>query len=406
MKILALNLYYAPDIASSGQLLTELCEGLQDLGNTVSVVAGQPSYISGSEPAPAHEVRNGVDVHRVSMGKHLGRNSMLTRLIGYTKFMFRARKLAKQVAEEFEPDVILTLSNPPTVGLIAGGIAKSRKVPYLYVLYDIFPDVVRFSGGIRLVWPLPAMWDLMNRWIFKQSHTIVVPGERMEKHLQLTKDVPVSKTVSIPNWGTPDLSTTGGESNFRESMGIPDDEFLLLYSGNLGVMHPVEDMVEAASIVAERPIRFLFIGEGKSKAYAQKLAAEKGLINVQFEPFVPIETFSDAVHAADAVLVGLKPGTETLAVPSRTYTFMSAGKPILAIMPPDSDIAQTISSSNSGINSTNVTEFADAIVRLQESKDLCDELGRNALTEYRRHFTKTQVVSRYHDLLMKISDSS
>ena len=105
VKILAINLYYAPDIASSGQLLAELCEGLSALGNSVAVVTGQPSYISSSPTSPEFEILNGVEVHRVSMGRHVGRNSMWTRLVGYTKFMYRARKMANRVATEFSPDV-------------------------------------------------------------------------------------------------------------------------------------------------------------------------------------------------------------------------------------------------------------------------------------------------------------
>ena len=85
--ILVINQYYRPDVASSGQLLAELCEFLQSQNITVHVITGQPSYTSEAPTVPEEEILNGVTVHRVSLGKSIGKKTLLTRIKGYSKFL-------------------------------------------------------------------------------------------------------------------------------------------------------------------------------------------------------------------------------------------------------------------------------------------------------------------------------
>ena len=101
--ILVINQYYRPDVASSGQLLAELCEFLSSGGITVHVVTGQPSYTTDAHPAPKEELLNGVIVHRVSLGKSIGKNNMATRFAGYCKFLWRQKILVRYYPRQKNP---------------------------------------------------------------------------------------------------------------------------------------------------------------------------------------------------------------------------------------------------------------------------------------------------------------
>ena len=116
--ILVINQYYRPDVASSGQLLAQLCEFLSSSGITVHVITGQPSYTADAPRVLQEEISNGVIIHRVSLGKSIGKTTLITRFVGYLKFMLRAWISARQIARKTNPDAVMTLSNPPIVGLI------------------------------------------------------------------------------------------------------------------------------------------------------------------------------------------------------------------------------------------------------------------------------------------------
>ena len=93
---------------------------------------------------------NGVIIHRVSLGKSIGKTTLITRFAGYLKFMLRAWISARKIARKTNPDAVMTLSNPPIVGLIGGFVAKTQKIPFVYVLYDIHPDILIATKWMKL----------------------------------------------------------------------------------------------------------------------------------------------------------------------------------------------------------------------------------------------------------------
>ena len=150
LKILAINQYYEPDRASSGQILAELCEGLVKRGFEVTVITGQPSYDETAFDAAVSENIQGVKVHRVSVGRKRGRSSMRVRLLGYAKFMWNAWKTGVSIIGSQQPDIVLSLSNPPIVGLVATCLSRKTNAHYVYVLTDIHPDIAILSGSVPL----------------------------------------------------------------------------------------------------------------------------------------------------------------------------------------------------------------------------------------------------------------
>ena len=167
-RVLVVNQYYEPDVASSGRLLTELCRGLVKGGIGVSVVTGQPSYGGLVPAASASETLDGVRVQRVALGRARSRERMFTRISGYARFMWSAWRTARRLAKAEQPDVVLTFSNPPSVGLIAAYLAKRRGLRFIYVLHDIHPDILRATAWVRIPGAILWLWDVVHRCVLRR----------------------------------------------------------------------------------------------------------------------------------------------------------------------------------------------------------------------------------------------
>lgn len=399
MKILVINQYYAPDVASTGQLAAEICASFVAKGEEVHVVTGQPSYAQNSSPASAYEVLDGVHVHRVHLGNSKGRENLLVRCAGYLKFLFGAYKLSKAVAKIERPDIVMTFHNPPFVGWLGAKLARSYGLRFVYVPYDIHPDVLIATKWVYLPKPLVWAWNLLNHFILRQSGSVIVLGQGMKNTLVYGKNVPVEKVRVIPLWGRPELAPQPTDRALRNEYGIGDAELLFLYSGNIGIMHPLERIIAAAHELRDLPVRFVFVGDGAKRAPLMQCAANLGLQNVSFLPFQSEERFPRLVAASDACIVALEPGLEKFALPSRAFTFLSAGRPLLTLMSPEADVAKLVIEANCGWNCTDAEELIVQIKTLVRYPDLLRRAAENARQIYERRFTRESIINEYHNVI-------
>jgi glycosyltransferase involved in cell wall biosynthesis len=398
-RLLVINQYYAPDLASTGQLAAELCEGLVRRGFEMHVVTGRPSYSPGSPEAPAFEERNGVQVHRVPIWLK-GRERMSTRLLGYLQFLWGAWRRARHLLKDKPFDVVLTFHNPPFVAAVGAYLARRHKLRYVYVLYDIHPDILIATG-----WRLPRLvirlWEAANRWIFANAEHIVVLGEGMKQTLVEGKGVPPGKVQAIPLWGRPELEPLpkGQSARVRRELGLGKDELLLLYSGNMGIMHPLDPILDAAVLLQGEPVLFLFVGDGAKREALLRRVEREGLENVKFLPFQPEERFVQLVAAADACFVVLEPGLERLALPSRAFTFLSAGRPLITLMSSEAEIAHLVREAGCGWNATTAQELVGLVRHLLSHPEELAQKRAAAREAYERNFLRKGILDRYAKVL-------
>ena len=397
-KLLVINQYYAPDVAATAQLAAELCSSLAERGYEVHVLTGQPSYTATASEAPPFEVLNGVHVHRVPMNAG-GRERMRSRLTGYLQFLWRARRMAGKLASLEHFDGVLTFHNPPIVGIVATLLARRHGIRYTYVLYDIHPDIVIATGWIRLPRPVFWLWDVVHRWIMRRADAIIVLSENMKRTLVEGKHISPERVHVVPVWGRPELRPAPPSAELRQELGVGEKDQLLLYSGNMGVMHSLDTVLDAADLLRGQPFRFLFVGDGIKRELLVSRAQREKLDQVRFLPFQPEERFVQLVSTADLCLVCLAPGMERFALPSRTYTFMSAGRPLITVMSPDADVAQQVTEFRCGWNVTSGAEFARLVNRLaKEPQELIDS-GERARAAYEMKFRRERVTEEYIKVL-------
>ena len=397
-RLLVINQYYPPDVASTGRYAAAICSALARHGYEVHVVTGQPSYTAASPRAPNYELLDGVHVHRVSLGPFRGRERLTTRLGGYLLFLWGAWRYARHLLRTRRFNLIITFHNPPFVPVIGASLASRRTIPYVYIPYDIHPDVLVATG-----WPIPKpvvwAWDRLNRWIFQQAHAVVVLSDGMKSVLVQNKGVAETKVRVIPLWGLPEFEALPPGDAIRKELGIGTGDLMLLYAGNLGILHPVDPILDAAVNVRDLPVHFVFVGDGVRKQQLAARAQELRLARVHFLPFQPEERFAQFVAAADACIIVLGPGVEQLALPSRAFTFLSAGKPVITLMAPHADIARLITRTGCGWNVSNGEQLAALLRELVRDTAKVKEKGAQARTVYRERFRRAVVLQAYISLV-------
>lgn len=394
-KLLVINQYYAPDVASTGRLAEELCRGMVSRGMEVHVVTAQPSYTAESQEAPAVEMLDGVRVHRISIGSTRGRERISIRLIGYLRFLWGAWRMARAIVISEHPDAVLTFHNPPAVGLIGAALAKRYNLRYTYVPYDIHPDILVATSWVRLPRPILWLWGIMNRRILRAAHAVIVLGEGMKRTLVEGKGAVADRVHVIPLWGSPELTPAPQDRALREELGIGDNELLLLYSGNMGIMHTLDPILDAAAELKDEPVRFLFVGGGTKREHLMQRVVSEKLERVTFLPFQSQERFVRLVNASDACLVALQPGMERLAVPCRSFTMLSAGRPLITLMAPEADVAKIVTQTGCGWNVTTSRQLVQLIRRLRHGRQELARRGRLGRQVYENRFSRETIIERY-----------
>jgi glycosyltransferase involved in cell wall biosynthesis len=189
------------------------------------------------------------------------------------------------------------------------------------------------------------------------------------------------------------------DARIRAEFGVSDGDLLLLYSGNMGLMHAPDPILEAAARVKDIPVRFLFIGDGARRRHLVDRVRREGLDRVTFLPLQPEARFIDIIGASDACFVALRPGLERLAVPCRAYTLLSAGRPLITIMNPQADIARLVAETGCGWNVENAADLSELIRALWRDPERIRAAGRNGRRVYGERFRREALLGSYVRIL-------
>lgn len=406
MKILFLTLYFEPDIAANAIVMTELAEELTTLGHQVTVVTAFPHY-AGNVVDYRYRGRlfqrdehKGIRVIHTYLYTSPHKQRFLVRFLNYVSF-----NLLSTLAGLFAgpQDVILAPSPPLTIGLSAYIISRVKRIPYVYNVQDIYPDVVVKLGILRNPWIIRfSRW--LERYVYARARHITVLSEGFRANL-LHKGVPLEKLTVIPNFVDVDfIRLLPRDNGFRHRCGL-DGRFVILYAGNLGHSQGLEHVLECAALLQDQDdIAFVIVGNGSRKPYLEAQAQEMGLGNVRFIPFQPREDVPDIYAAADVSLAPLRKGIALYSVPSKVYTIMASGRPVVAAVDPGSDAWELVEQAQCGlcIEPENPHALAEAIRALHADPALRQRLGRNGREHVVQHYTRQAVARQYHELLTSL----
>lgn len=294
------------------------------------------------------------------------------------------------VAFKYRKAHIVAITNPPFSVFVPWLLRCS----YDILIYDLYPDaLVHYNYISRKNW-LYRIWSYLNKAVFRKARKIYTLTEGMKKLASNYSHSPTDIKI-VPLWSSSsDFQKVEKEENVILKQTGTLDKFVLVYSGNLGVTHPIEKLIYIAEKLDPEKFSVIIIGGGAKKKMLEKLVEDKKLANVHLLPWQPVEYLSHNLQAADLSVVTLDAEASDLSIPSKTFNILSIGNPILGICSSSSGLAELIQVHNCGIVSDgdDTDDVVDHIVRLQSNPELLRQF-RNNSQEASELFTKKNAES-------------
>ncbi len=405
-RIVILNQYYVPDVASTGHLLHELAEEFARLKKPVRVTTCFPSYGPPETwlPCAAHETTNGVEVRRL-LTTRFSKDRLAGRLLNSITFLVPLG--LRQLFAKRKGNVYLYTSNPPYLGVIGGFVSLFRRHPYVVLLHDSYPHLAVWVGKIGAGGFIDRLWDRLNRVMYRRAlHTIVLCQKAKELVVR-DYGLDPSRVHVIPNWADPSAlkPVPKRETQFARQHSLLET-FTILYSGNLGLYYEFETLLSAADKLRDENFRIVFIGSGGKKQFIADEVARRGLKNVQMFPYQPFETLNDSLNACDASVVTIAQGIEGISFPSKLYSSLAVGKPIIAISEEGSELKDIVEREGAGlwVKLGDVDGLVAAIRRLIAEREFCEQAGSNARALMERRYTLQASARAYAHVLELAAD--
>lgn len=400
MKLIYFVQYYTPEKASGLSLVEDLLDGFSQHGWKTDVFTPTPTRGVTNEQRKEYarkrvEVKYGgrLTIHRM----HLYREGkgFVGRAIRYVLFSIECFWKAATVPADF----IFTGSGPPTQGIAVGLAKKVSGKKVIYNLQDIFPDSLVTSGICREDSFLMKIGRAMENFTYRNADHIITITEDMKANI-IGKGVPAEKVSVVRNWIDTDkiqhISRT--DNKLFDELKLSRDKFYVVYAGNLGKVQGVDVMLKTASLMKNnKDIQFVIFGNGSEEDNLKKLTIENQLKNVSMYPLQPFERVSEVYSIADVCLIPCAPGTGRSGMPSKTWTIMAAGIPIIASFDRGGEMAQIIEEAECGfcIRAGDETKLRETIMRVYEDRQLKERLGQKAQEYAEENVSKSEAVAKY-----------
>ena len=404
MRISVFVAYYEPEIAASLYIVTNIYEAMADFGWDVDLFVPMPTRGVDDDTRKLYKKRkletkcNGnLKIHRFSMMRE-GENTFL-RAIRYliVNLVFIWKGLWTPT------DLIFVHSTPPTQGAMAAILKKFKRVPMVYNLQDIFPDSLVNTGMAKqdsLLWKIGRV---IERFTYKNADKIIVISEDFKQNI-IAKGVPIDKIELIYNWVDENavVNIERDQNRLFDKYGLDRNRFYITHCGNIGLTQNMDMLLEAAKELEQHSdIVFILVGDGAYKAEVENKIAEKDIKNVKLLPFQPYEDISYVFSMGDVGLIISKKNVGQNSVPSKTWSIMSAERPILASFDIDSELSSIVKQANCGlcVQADEKGALIDAILHLFENRYEARLMGRNGRKYILNNLTRAAGTSKYINLL-------
>lgn len=406
MRILLIAPYYTPDLGPSAPLFAMLSEGLVKHGHEVLVVTTVPHYPSGRVSSAYkgkwihRSVENGVKISRVWLPS-VKRSNFAFRLLQFLSYQIGA------VWAEFNQKYDIVIAANPGLWIwlpFVYYVSISRK-PALFSVHDVYPDVGVTLGVFRNKFTI-AFIAWLERYCLNHSRIVRILSESFRPGLR-NLGTPDAKMALVYDWVDTDLiRPLPRENDFAQVCDLKA-RFVVLYAGNIGLSQGLENVLAAAEELAEQPdIHFLFVGDGPGREELIAQAQSHRLRNVQFVPFQPRDRLPEVLGSADVSLVILRKRIGTGSLPSKTFSILASGRPIIASIDQQSETWDLIQKAQAGlcIEPENPQALVKAILMLKNDQNLRERLGKNGRIWAERRHSPQSATIQFEELLNKVID--
>lgn len=370
-SVLFINRVYPPLRGATGRVLRDLARGFAKAGWDVTIIT------TGHKAGESYDGK----VRVIRVKAPMAKKTVTAYAIVWFKLLLRAMRHERT-------DLIVTMTDPPLIVIAGQMLRRMKKARHIHWCQDMFPDLFP-ALGVKFSRPVMNFFRKSSRRAMKKCDKVVTVGRCMGKRLKESGLV-AGKIAIIPNW--PDYELLNGDGkkkpvrkrryrkggkNIRpfdqQLRDGHEQKFRVLYSGNLGLAHPVDTIIGAAAILADThpDIEFVFVGHG---ANVDKLAAERArrrLENIRFLPFQPASKLKELMESGDIHLISMSHEAAGMLVPCKLYSALAVERPCVLIGPEDCETAQVLTDFHAGtvVPQGQAAQLADIIKKYRMDSD-------------------------------------
>jgi colanic acid biosynthesis glycosyl transferase WcaI len=404
VKLLVAVPHFVPDVAPTGEVAARLVRELAERDHEIEVVTSLPWYRN-------HAVESGYEgrlmrhedtpwgrITRVHPFPAEDKTNLSRRAASYLGF---SALVAAVGARATAADGVLAMSPPLTLGPAGWVIGKRKRAPFVFNVQDVYPDVAIDLGYFNSERLIRATRRL-ERWCYAHADAVTVLSDDLRANVARKTEHPERVRV-IPNFvDTEAIFPAEKENAYRRDFGL-SGKTVVMYAGNVGLSQSLDIVLEAAGALAyEEDLVFVINGQGAKRAELQSRA--RGLDNVIFVDMQPAERLPEVLAAADIHLVPLKKGLAASSVPSKTYSIMAAGRPLVASVDAGSEVERLVERSSAGIAVP--PEDAEALTKtlkgLLEAPAELERMGAAARSFVESWASPAAVAKAYEDLFHEL----
>jgi colanic acid biosynthesis glycosyl transferase WcaI len=400
MRIVVWGINYLPEVTGIAPFNGALCEFLIAQGYDVTMLTAFPYYPIWRKRARdagkwfESETSNGLRILRC--WHYVPATASTPRRILHELSFVAASSL--RLLFTSKPDLLIVVSPPLLLGVAARAACRLRGGRYLVHIQDLQPDAAIRLGMVRSRTFIDALHRLESA-AYRGAWRISAISHGMLDALR-KRGVPEEKLVYFPNGVRPPKEVRAGR--FRETNRFDADRFLVVYSGNLGVKQGLQSLVDAGRNLKDRPIKLIICGEGPEKK--RLLAAANGLPNVWFKGLLDEQSYQEMLADADLLVLPVVSGSGNSFLPAKLLSSCAAGKPVLAICDPDSELARIVRTSRCGevLPPGNPQRIAQTLVALSNERTRLRTMGK-AAKDFAEQYAQDKLLKEFWEKL-KIAD--
>ena len=396
--ILFLCQFFYPEYISSAQLPYDTVRALKAAGFSVGVLCGYPrEYLDGAD-IPVKEDIDGIHIHRLKYIQ-LDRSGFLGRIVNYFSFTLMVLLHLFEIAGY---RAVVVYSNPPVLPWIASWAKVLFGTKLVFVSYDLYPEVATVTNTLREGNIICRLMNHINKCVCRRADKIVALSSEMKAYILKSRPASQEKVTVIPNWYE-DRGMAERDLRTNRFRGTVNGRFVVSYFGNMGTMQDMDTILGTIrELRDEESIFFLFAGHGNKMEKLKQIVAEEGISNIAIHNFMHGQDFQDALAISDCAFVSLEKGATGLCVPSKTYSYMMQGLPLLAIMD-ECDIVRHIQQ-GAGFWAKNgeSQKLADAIRCLRDDPAQKQAMGQTCREIYLQNYTTEICTKKYVTLFQSL----
>ena len=403
LRIAVLCPHFAPDTAPTGDVITRIVHELAARGHELHVVTALPWYREHRiEPGwegkwVRRETTAWGSITRVTPFPGGDKRNLLRRAAGFAGFSALAGLTSLRGGRV---DAVSAMSPPLTMGLTGWATHLVRRGPLVFNIQDVFPDAAVETGAITNTKVIAVARWLERLSYHRAAAVTVLSDDLRENVVAKVKPSRAGRVHVIPNFvDTEFIRPADRMTPLRAELGI-GDEPVVLYAGNVGFSQSLEMVVDTAREFPQAT--FLINGDGSARVSLEERAS--GLPNVRFSGYQPKERVPEVLATGDIHLVPLKAGLGRVSVPSKTYSILAAGRPVLAAIDPGTEVPRMIAASGGGVAvpPDDAATFGSALGALLADAPAAAAMGAHGRAWVEGAASPAAVAAAYEALILRV----